>query len=91
MQYIAPRECIYTDWVQAAVDPKSRLKKPEYVSVDRLERAYALQVGKAPVITIYEPSGKLLKRFAAEELKPLLGSTSINLIAMIVDRMGIFF
>ena len=72
---------------QAESDKLLRLVKPQTIAVDSMEQAYALQAGKSPVISIYEPSGKLLKRLAGEELKSILGA-KINLTTMTVDRQG---
>lgn len=72
---------------QGESDPQQRLKQPEFIAIDRQERAYALQAGKKPVISIYEPSGQLIKRFDSLKLKSIFGK-QLDLSAMAVAESG---
>ncbi|MCZ6796538.1 MAG: tetratricopeptide repeat protein [Gammaproteobacteria bacterium] len=61
------------------------LRKPTHISIDADENVYVLE-GEAR-ISIFDVRGKLIKRFSAEELKPLFDGTP-EFTAMTTDLDG---
>jgi tetratricopeptide (TPR) repeat protein/DNA-binding beta-propeller fold protein YncE len=59
---------VFLHSIGAGRDPNSALVKPLQVAVDGLERVYVLEETGSGRISIYERSGRLLKRLAPETL-----------------------
>ena len=72
------------------IKEEQALKEPTQVFVDVTERVYVLETRDEGIVSIYEHDGTLLKRFTADNIKKISGS-SPEITAMAIDDTGLIY
>lgn len=74
----------------SGVDKAARLREPVQVAVDAGERVFVLETRDDGIVSVYDSDGKLLKRYTAEAIKKMAGS-SPEIEAMAIDDTGLIY